>query len=414
MSSSMSVFSDKPVTTVTAELKLKSEFQRDSHQDKVYLAGSECVGEGGQATVLPLILKIKQQIGMDPTLLPEYPHPSGLPEFSRRASELALGRDSRVLVDNRVVGIQTVGTSGAVRLGAELLRQCYCNNSSWNGPVLLSTPCDESLQSIFESAGISDVQHYQYWDRESHGVCVEKMLEDLEKAPEHSVVVLSAAGHYPTGADLSQDEWKRVADVLLRRQILPFFLLTAQGLCSGDVELDSWALRYCASLGLELLCAQSFSHSFSLYGDRVGHLLCVLKDESNVLAVQTQAEKIVQTLWSCPPAGGTRVVTAVLSNPAHLVEWQEGLKATAERCMLMRERLREKLRLLGSPGSWEHLIKPGGLFCCIGLSVQQVDFLAKRRHVYMLPEGCLNVSAINSRNLNSVAESIHLALTSKL
>lgn len=73
----------------------------------------------------------------------------------------------------------------------------------------------ESLPSVFEAAGIKDVQHYRYWDGERRGVGVEKMLEDLEEAPEQSVVVLSASGHYPTGADLSQEEWKRVIDVLV-------------------------------------------------------------------------------------------------------------------------------------------------------------------------------------------------------
>lgn len=51
-----------------------------------------------------------------------------------------------------------------------------------------------------------------------------------------------------------------------KRQLLPFFLLPAQGLCSRDVDQDAWALRYCVSLGMELLCAQSFSCNFSLYG----------------------------------------------------------------------------------------------------------------------------------------------------
>ncbi|KAG9270406.1 aspartate aminotransferase, cytoplasmic-like [Astyanax mexicanus] len=410
----MSVFSGA-VGALSAELKLLAEFRRDSHREKkVFLAGREYVGEDGKTTELPVIWKIKQQFGTDPTLYPEYQPTSGLPEFTRKAVELALGRESRALVENRVVGVQTVGLSGAVRLGAELLKHCYCTSSSWTGPVLLSSPCDESLPSVFEAAGIGNVQHYRYWDSDLRGVCVEKMLEDLEKAPEQSVVVLSASGHFPTGADLSQEDWRRVIDVLVRRQLLPFILLPALGLCSGDVEQDAWVLRHCVSLGLEIMCAQSFSHSFSLYGERVGHLFCVLKDDSNLLALQSQAEKIIRTLWSCPPAGGARVVTTVLNNPAHLVEWQEGLKGMAERCMLMRERLREKMRLLGSPGSWEHLIKPGGLYCCTGLTAQQVQFLVKRRHVYLLPEGCLNISAVNGRNLDYVAESIHLALTSQL
>ena len=42
-----------------------------------------------------------------------------------------------------------------------------------------------------------------------------------------------------------------------------------------------------------------------------------------------------------------------------------------ERGILVRERLREKLRLLGCPGSWDHLIQQGGLYCCTGLNGEQ-------------------------------------------
>lgn len=47
---------------------------------------------------------------------------------------------------------------------------------------------------------------------------------------------------------------------------------------------------------------------------------------------------------------------------------QEGVRGQAERCILIREQLREKLRLLGSPGQWEHLTNQTGLYCCTGLS----------------------------------------------
>ncbi|KAF4109740.1 putative aspartate aminotransferase, cytoplasmic 2 isoform X2 [Onychostoma macrolepis] len=397
---------------MSSEMKLQEDFKRDTHPDKVNLAGREYVGEHGHTTWLPLVRKIKQQIATDPTLTPEYPPILGIPEFTRRATELALGKDSPAIVESRVFGVQTVGCTGAVRLGAELLRSCYCSSSSWSGPILLSSLCDDSLTGMFKAAGIEDVRHYRYWDAESNGVGVENMVHDLKNAPERCVVVLFASGHCPTGAELSQEDWKRVAEVMVKRQLFPFFLMSAQGLCSGSLEQDAWPVRYCVSLGLELLCAQSFSHNFGLYGERVGHLLSVLKQ--NLLAVQSQAEKLVQKLWSCPPMEGARVVATVLNNPANLFEWQESVKAIAERCMLIRERLRERLRLLGGPWHWDHIVKPGGLYCCFGLNTQQVEFLVQKKHIYLLSNGCLNVSAINSRNLDYVAESIHQALSSQL
>uniref|UniRef100_UPI003AADEDE0 putative aspartate aminotransferase, cytoplasmic 2 n=1 Tax=Centroberyx gerrardi TaxID=166262 RepID=UPI003AADEDE0 len=412
--SHLSVFINTHTAAVTAETKLFSAYEKDAHASKVYLAGKEYLSEQGQTFVLPLVGKLKQQISADPTLCPDYPSSLGLTEFTRRATEFALGKNSPAIVENRVLGVQTVGCTGAVRLGAELLRHWYDVSAAWCGPVYLSSPCDDSLAPIFQAAGIQDIRLYYYWDAKQRGICLEKLLEDLERAPEQSVVVLSASAHCPTGADLSQKDWALITQLMMRRRLFPFFLLPAQGLCCGDLERDAWPVQHCVSLGMELFCAQSFSHCFGLYGEGVGLLLCVLKQNSILLAVQSQAEKLVRALWAQPSVGGARVVATVLSNPAHLVEWQEGVKRIVERCMLIRERLRERLRLLGSPGCWDHLTQQGGLYCCTGLNGQQVEFLSKRRHVYLLPNGCLNVSAINSRNLDYVAESIHLALTAPL
>uniref|UniRef100_A0A671KNM6 Glutamic-oxaloacetic transaminase 1 like 1 n=1 Tax=Sinocyclocheilus anshuiensis TaxID=1608454 RepID=A0A671KNM6_9TELE len=158
---------------MSSEMNLLEDFKRDTHPDKVNLAGREYIGEHGHS----------QQIATDPTLTPEYPPILGIPEFTRRATELALDKDSPAIMESRVFGVQTVGCTGAVHLGAELLRSCYCSSSSWSGTIiLLSSPCDDSLVlvSTFKAAGIEDVHHYRYWDAESNGVCVENMVHDLE------------------------------------------------------------------------------------------------------------------------------------------------------------------------------------------------------------------------------------------
>uniref|UniRef100_A0A3Q3Q5A5 aspartate transaminase n=1 Tax=Monopterus albus TaxID=43700 RepID=A0A3Q3Q5A5_MONAL len=369
----------------------------------------------GKTFELHLTGKIKQQLSADPTLRPEYLSSLGLTKFTQRATEVALGKRSQAILENRVLGVHTPGFTAAMRLGAELLRHWYDVNAAWCGPVYLSSPCDDSLAGIFQAAGIQDIREYYYWDDKQRDICLDKLLEDLETAPEQSVVVLAASAHCPTGADLSQNQWAVITQLILRRRLFPFLMLPAQALCYGDLERDAWPVQLCASNGIELLCAQSFSHCFGLYGEKaVGHLLCVLKHNSLLLSVQSQADKIVKSLWSQPSVGGARVVATVLSNPAHLVEWQGEVKHIVERCMLIREVLRERLRLLGTPGCWDHLTQQRGLYCCMGLNGQQVEFLSKWRHVYLLPSGCLNVSAINGRNLSYVAESIHLALTTSL
>ncbi|KAK2837472.1 hypothetical protein Q5P01_014684 [Channa striata] len=396
------------------EAGLLVAFNAGSQAPKVHLDGREYFSEEGKTFELCLTGKIKQQLSVDPTLRPEYPSSLGLTEFTKRATEVALGKSSRAIVENRVLAVQTPGFTAAVRLGAELLRQWFYVSAAWCGPVYVSSPCDDALPGIFEAAGIQEIHEYYYWDDKQRGVCLEKLLEDLERAPEQSVVVLSASAHYPTGADLSKNQWAVVTQLILRRRLFPFFLLPAQGLCYGDLERDAWPVQCCASQGMDLLCAQSFSHYFGLYGEAVGQLLCVLKQDSLRVSVRHQADSIVRSLWAQPSAGGAQVVATVLSNPSHLAEWQAEVRHIVERCMLIRKILRDRLRLLGTPGCWDHLVQQSGLYCCTGLNGQQVEFLSKWRHVYLLPSGCLNVSAINGRNLDYIAESIYLALTTPL
>ncbi|XP_053726822.1 putative aspartate aminotransferase, cytoplasmic 2 [Synchiropus splendidus] len=408
-----SVFRNTQAADLSAESRLLSAFRKDTHACRVYLAGRECLNEDGGIFHLGLVQKIKQQMSRDPTLSLQHPSVLGLSEFNRRANEVAVGRSSTALVENRVLGIQTPGFTGAVRLAAELLKSWYDATRAWDGPLYLSSPCDDMLCDIFQAAGIRDIRRFRYWSDEQCGVCLENLLEDLEEAPEASVIVLSASGHYPTGADLSQDQWRIITQLAVRRKLFPVLLLPTPPLCSGDPWRDAWPVQYCVSLGMELFCVQSFSHSFGLHGEAVGHLLCVPKSSSLLRAVRSQAEKLAQTLWAPPCTTGAHVVAAVLSNPAHLAEWRLEVTQAVERCMLVREVLRERLRLLGTPGNWDHLTQQRGLYCCLGMNGQQVDFLAKQRHVYVLPGGCLNISAINGRNLDYIAESIYQCLTTR-
>ncbi|MGH0192191.1 UNVERIFIED_CONTAM: hypothetical protein FKN15_010672 [Acipenser sinensis] len=104
----------------------------------------------------------------------------------------------------------------------------------------------------------------------------------------------------------------------------------------------------------------------------------------------------------------------VLNNPALLAEWKEGLRVMVERGMLIREKLKERLRMLGIPEFWDHVTQQRGLYCCTGLTEEQVQFLVMRCHVYLPSSGCMNVTAISGRTLDHVAESIYLAVTSDL
>lgn len=69
----------------------------------------------------------------------------------------------------------------------------------------------------------------------------------------------------------------------------------------------------------------------------------------------------------------------IISKLSTVFPRQAEVKRIVERCMLIREILRERLRLLGTPGCWDHLTQQGGLYCCAGLNGEK-----KTIHVALL------------------------------
>ncbi|XP_028649197.1 putative aspartate aminotransferase, cytoplasmic 2 [Erpetoichthys calabaricus] len=409
--SALSVFLDTPTAIPGEDGKLRAAFGMDRQPGKVFLWGDEYLGEDGECFVHPVIRKVALQVVNDPTMTTSYLPPLGLSEFTRSATELALGKGSPAIVQNRTGGVQTLGGIGAIRVGAELLKHWYNEGGSRPWVVYVPAQCDDAVVSTLQETKIKDIHSYPYWDPERRCLAFEEMLQFLESVPEQSIIVLYTSAHCPTGADPTLDQWKQIADVMMRHRLFPFFLLPSQGLCSGDPNEDAASLRYFVSVGFELICAQSFSQNFGLYNERVGNLILVLKDSPTFLSVQSQAEKVVQTLWFRPPCWGARLVTIILNNPALVVEWKEGLRAIAERTMLMREMLKEKLRMLSIPGSWDHLSQQSGLYCCTGLRDDEVEFLVRRQHVYLPSSGNINISTLNHQIVDYVAETMYLAVT---
>uniref|UniRef100_A0A7N5PA92 Uncharacterized protein n=1 Tax=Ailuropoda melanoleuca TaxID=9646 RepID=A0A7N5PA92_AILME len=78
--------------------------------------------------------------------------------------------------------------------------------------------------------------------------------------------------------------------------------------------------------------------------------------------------KLTQALWLNPPTTGARIITSILCNPALQEEWKQSLKGLVENIMLVKEKVKEKLRLLGTPGSWDHITDQNGPHSYLGLN----------------------------------------------
>ncbi|XP_076020350.1 aspartate aminotransferase, cytoplasmic [Genypterus blacodes] len=404
----MSVFSEIALAAPVAVFKLTQDFNNDSFPQKVNLGVGAYRTDECKPWVLPVVKKVEKLILLDEGLNHEYLPILGLPSFRSSASKIALGEDSPAIQEDRVGAVQCLGGTGALKIGAEFLRRFLRDAKT---PVYVSSPTWENHNAVFLSAGFEDVRPYKYWDKENRGLDLAGFLGDLESCPEHSIFVIHACAHNPTGTDPTQEQWKQIAEVMMRRKLFAFFDSAYQGFASGNLDKDAWAVRYFVSMGFEMFCAQSFSKNFGLYNERVGNLTVVAKDADNLKRVLSQMEKIVRFTWSNPPSQGARVVATTLNTPELFAEWKDNVKTMADRVLLMRAELKAKLQALGTPGTWNHITTQIGMFSFTGLNPKQVEYLIKERHVYLMASGRINMCGLTTKNIDYVAESIHEAVT---
>mmetsp|Transcript_39527 Transcript_39527/g.35313 ORF Transcript_39527/g.35313 Transcript_39527/m.35313 type:complete len:242 (+) Transcript_39527:232-957(+) len=233
------------------------------------------------------------------------------------------------------------------------------------------------------------------------------MLDDLEKAPEQSIIVLHACAHNPTGVDPTEEQWKGIMEVCKKRNHICFFDSAYQGYTSGDTNKDAWAFRLFADAGMPVLLAQSFAKNFGLYGQRVGTLSIACDNAGEKDKVNSQLKLLVRAMYSNPPLGGAKVVETVL-NDAKLKEmWYGEIKTMSGRITQMRNALVDELKNLGSPHNWQHIVDQQGMFAYTGLKKDMVLELADKYHVYLIHSGRISIAGLNNNNVKLVAEGFH-------
>lgn len=168
-------------------------------------------------------------------------------------------------------GVQTLSGTGALRVGADFLTRVAGFKT-----VYFSAPSWPNHGLLCKYAGFPEIKTYRYWDAANRALDYAGLIEDLKSAPEGSVFILHACAHNPTGIDPSQDQWKAIADLMEARKLFPFFDCAYQGFASGDLDKDSWAVKYFVERGFELLCAQSFAKNFGLYSMLMHSLFPIL------------------------------------------------------------------------------------------------------------------------------------------
>jgi aromatic-amino-acid transaminase len=317
--------------------------------------------------------------------------------------ELVFGADSDPVASGRVVTIQGLGGTGALKIGAEFLKLTDARRT-----VLISDPSWENHLALFTRAGF-EVGTYRYYAPERSGLDIAGMLEDLRAADPGTVVVLHACCHNPTGYDLGEAEWAQVADVVVERGLVPLLDLAYQGFAAG-VEADGAVVTRFAALGIPVLVASSFSKSFSLYGERVGGLSVVAADAEEAARVLSQLKVTVRTTYSSPPTHGAAVVAKVLMDAELRALWVSELEAMRLRIRGMRTALVDALSAAGATRDFGFIADQVGMFSYCGLGAEQMHVLREAHGVYGTDAGRICVAALNPGNVDHVARAIAAVL----
>ncbi|MGE4315258.1 aromatic amino acid transaminase [Acinetobacter sp.] len=380
-------------------LSLMEEFAKDERTQKVNLSIGLYYNEDNIVPQLEAVKAAYKNIEASNEQVKLYLPMDGLKPYNQATQALVLGENSPARRDGRAVTIQTLGGSGALKVGADFLKKYFPESDIW-----VSQPTWENHIAIFNGAGIHS-HFYPYFDATTNGVNVPAMLEKLSQLPAKSIVLLHPCCHNPTGADLTAAEWDQVIEVLQKRDLIPFLDIAYQGFGQG-LEQDAYAIRALDQAGMNFIVSNSFSKIFSLYGERVGGLTFVCDDSTTAQKVLGQLKATVRRIYSSPATTGALLVNNVLHDEQLTALWKAELQEMRERIIQMRHILKDKLSQALPERDFSYLVKQQGMFSYTGLSAEQVDILKNQYGIYLVRSGRMCAAGLNLSNIDYVAESI--------
>jgi aromatic-amino-acid transaminase len=376
-------------------LSLMDDFHSDERAEKVNLSIGFYYDEAGLVPVLDTVKTAKAKLDAATPSANLYLPMDGHPAFRSTVQNYLFGELAQQTHD-RIVTLQSVGGSGALRVGADFLKRYYPQSAVW-----VSDPTWDNHLAIFSGAGFA-VNRYPYLDETGSHVAFERMYACFEQLPAHTIVLLHACCHNPTGIDLTPAQWDALFDLCRQRSLIPF--LDAAYLGMGDsVDEDAYAIRALAAAGITGLVANSFSKVFSLYGERVGSLSVICENAAIASCVAGQLKGTVRTNYSNPPRHGAELVATILNDNELRQAWRAELEAMRSRMIEMRHALHAKIKQLNPELNVDYLLQQKGMFSYTGLAADAVDSIREKHAVYLIRSGRICIAGLNETNLDAVA-----------
>jgi aromatic-amino-acid transaminase len=295
--------------------------------------------------------------------------------------------------DPRIVGLQTPGGCGALRLGAELIRR-----ANPNARIFVGQPTWPNHVPLIGSVGLEIVET-PFYDRGDCRVRFDEMMAGLDQARPGDLILVHGCCHNPTGADLTADQWQALADFVCGRGIIPFVDLAYQGLGYG-LEQDARGTRLLVDAADQALVAHSNDKNFGLYRDRVGSLHVKAPTAEIAQIAYSNLLVIARTIWSMPPDHGAAVVRLVLDTPDLAHDWNAELISMCARIRSLRARLADFDPRLA------YIDDQNGMFSMLPLTPDSITELRTSEAIYMAGSGRFNIAGLSDENVDRFASAV--------
>ena len=383
-------------------LTLVETFNKDTRESKVNLGIGLYYDEAGRIPLLESVRQAEAARAAQPAARPYQPM-EGAANYRQAVQHLLFGAEHPAVKEGRIATIQTIGGSGAIKIGADLLKRYFPASEVW-----VSSPTWDNHRSMFEGAGFK-VHDYPYYDASTGGVNFAAMLDTLKSLPAKSIVLLHPCCHNPTGVDLNQEQWLQVIAVAKANQLIPFMDIAYQGFGDG-LDEDAFAIRAMTEAGVSFLLSNSFSKNLSLYGERCGGLSVICQNAEEASRVFGQMKFTVRRNYSSPPTHGGQVTAAVMNTAELRTIWEGEVAEMRVRIKAMRQKLFEVLTAKVPGRDFSYFVKQRGMFSYTGLTPEQVDRLREEFAVYLVRSGRMCVAGLNTRNVEYVADAMAAVL----
>ena len=295
--------------------------------------------------------------------------------------------------DERIVGVQTPGGCGALRLGADLI-----DKANPDARIFVGQPTWPNHGPLIECAGVEMVK-VPYYDATSRHILFDEMMDALGEARAGDLLLLHGCCHNPTGADLTLDQWKEVAELVSRRGLVPYVDLAYQGLGNG-LEADAQGARLVVEAAEQALVAQSCDKNFGVYRERTGSLFVKASSKAGADIVFGNLLQLARTMWSMPPDHGAAIVHTILDDPELRADWNAELKEMCARIRSLRARLSAYDERL------QYIDTQNGMFSILPLSQEAVLELRESHGIYMANSGRFNVVGLSDENVDRFAAAV--------